>query len=134
MQIYYFKNNKKLKTSVSNSDMEVFSTHHHARHVVKIKAKKDLALLKAEHKIAFYVNYKDKYFLNGYQSWTDTAEYYLSKRERNIKKSPHIVTHMFAMDKYGDSSFYHYSSRKSHGYDIFYLLAMGQIFGPYDST
>ena len=120
MQIYYLKNNKKLKTSVSNSDMEVFSTHRHARHVVKIKAKKDLTLLKADHKIAFFVNYKDKYFLNGYQSWTDTAEYYLSKRERNIKKSPHIISHMFAMDKYGDSSFYRYSSRKSHGYDVFY--------------
>ena len=120
MQIYYSRNNKKLKTSVSNSDMKVFSTHHHARHVVKIKAKKDLTLLKADHKIAFFVNHKDKYFLNGYQSWTDTAEFYLSKRERNIKKSPHIITHMFAMDKYGDSSFYRYSIRKSHGYDIFY--------------
>ena len=63
MQIYYSRNNKKLKTSVSNSDMKVFSTHHHARHVVKIKAKKDLTLLKADHKIAFYVNHKDKYFL-----------------------------------------------------------------------
>ena len=61
MQIYYLKNNKKLKTSVSNSDMKVFSTHHHARHVVKIKAKKDLTLLKADHKIAFFVNHKDKY-------------------------------------------------------------------------
>ena len=60
------------------------------------------------------------YFLNGYQSWTDTKEYKLRERLRNIKKSPHIISHMFAMDKYGDASFYNYSIRKSHGYDVFY--------------
>ena len=120
MQIYYLKNNKKLKTSSSNKDLEVLSTHRHNRHVVKVKALKDVTLLKADHKIAFYVNYKDGYFLNGYQSWTDTTEFSLGKRLRNIKKSPHIVTHMFAMNMYGDSTFYNYSIRKSHGYDIFY--------------
>ena len=109
-----------MKTSVSNADMEVISSHHHSRHVVKIKANKDITLIKGEHKIGFYVNYKDRYFLNGYQSWTDSHEYYLYKRLRNIKKSPHIITHMYAMDKYGDSTFYRYSIKKSHGYDIFY--------------
>ena len=120
MQIYYFQNNKKTKTSVSNKDIEVLSSHKHNRHVVKIKARKSITLLKADHKVPFYVARSARFFFNGYQSWTDSCEYFLNKRMRNIKKSPHIVTHMFAMDKYGDSSFYRYSANRLHGYDIFY--------------
>lgn len=120
MLIRYKSGNHKKKTSESNKDLEVFSTHKDNRHVVKIKALKDVELVNAEHKIASFVNYFDRYFLNGYQSWTDTKEFYLQKRLRNIKKSPHIITHKFAMDKYGDSTFYRYSIKKSHGYDVFY--------------
>ena len=128
MQIYYSSNNVKGKTSISNKDMEVFSSHKHNRHIVKIKALKDITLLKANHKIPFYVSLSGRYFFNGYQSWTDSSEYYLNKRMRNIKKSPHIVTHMFAMDKYGDSSFYHYSINKLHGYDVFYAKGKFECF------
>ena len=120
MQVYYFKNNKKMKTSLSNKDMEVLSSIKDNRQIVKIKALEDITLLGADHYLGFAAHRKDQYFLNGYQSWTDTAEYYLSKRLRNIKKSPHIISHMFAMDKYGDATFYKYSCRKSHGYDVFY--------------
>ena len=98
-----------MKASVSNKDMEVLSSFIGNRNIVKLKALSDITLLKADHYLGFAAHRKDRYFLNGYQSWTDTAEYYLSKRLRNIKKSPHIITHMFAMDKYGDSSFYKYS-------------------------
>ena len=128
MQIYYSSNNVKGKTSISNKDMEVFSSHKHNRHIVKIKALKDITLLKANHTIPFYIALRGRYFFNGYQSWTDSSEYYLSKRMRNIKKSPHIVTHMFAMDKYGDSSFYHYSLNKLHGYDVFYAKGKFECF------
>ena len=120
MQVYYLKNNKKMKTSLSNKDMEVLSSIKDNRQIVKIKALEDITLLGADHYLGFAAHRKDQYFLNGYQSWTDTAEYYLSKRLRNIKKSPHIISHMFAMDKYGDATFYKYSCRKSHGYDVFY--------------
>ena len=120
MLIYYSINNKKTKTSVSNKDMEVLSTHRHNRHIVKIKALKDLTLRKATHKLPFFVARSSRFFFNGYQSWTDSSEYFLNKRMKNIKKSPHIITHMFAMDKYGDSNFYHYSAGRLHGYDVFY--------------
>lgn len=120
MRIFYKVDNKKRKALESNDDLKVSSSYRHNRHVVKVKALKDIELLSADHKVAFFVNYFDKYFLNGYQSWTDTKEFYLQKRLRNIKKSPHIITSKFAMDKYGDSTFYHYSIKKSHGYDIFY--------------
>ena len=128
MQIYYLKNNKKMKTSVSNKDMEVLSSIENNRHVVKIKALEDITLLKADHYLNHRVTRKDRYFLNGYQSWTDTSEFYLCKRLRNIKKSPHLIVKQFAMDKYGDSNFYRYSIRKSHGYDVFYSKGQYESF------
>ncbi|MCR5184800.1 MAG: alpha-galactosidase [Bacilli bacterium] len=120
MRVYYLKNGKKKKAEYTNKDIVLATTMVDNRTTVVLKAKADISLLKAEEIIPFHVNYGDLYFLNGYQSWTDTKEFKLNKRLRNIKKSPHIITRKFAMDKYGDSSFYKYSIKKSHGYDIFY--------------
>ena len=120
MRLVYLVNGKKKKTKDSNEDLEILGYHRHNEHVVKVKAKQDIELVSADLNLPFQVNFKDLYFLNGYQSWTDTREYPLRKRLRNVKKSPRIITHMFALDKYGDSAFYKYSIKKSHGYDIFY--------------
>ena len=35
---------------------------------------------------------------------------------------------MFAMDRYGDATFYRYSIRKSHGYDVFYSKGKYEMF------
>ena len=128
MRLYYLKNGHKYCTKHSNEDVEIIFGAVNNRTTTRIKALEDITLLKADDIVPFNVNFQDLYFLNGYQSWTDTKEYKLAKRLRNIKKSPHIITHMFAMDKYGDSSFYKYSIRKSHGYDIFYSKGKHELF------
>ena len=115
-------------TSKSNEDLEVICVNEDHHHLVKVKAKSSLTLLKADDYLEHKINFKDTYFLNGYQSWTDTDEFYLSKRLRNIKKSPHLISHMFAMDKYGDATFYRYSIKKSHGYDVFYSKGKNECF------
>ena len=120
MRLYYLKNGHKYCTKRSNEDVEIILGVVNNRTTTRIKALTDITLVKAVDTIPFNVNFRDLYFLNGYQSWTDTKEFKLAKREHNIKKAPHIISHMFAMDKYGDSSFYRYSIKKSHGHDIFY--------------
>jgi len=127
MRLYYYKNGKKRVTGVSNEDIKFDISMNQNRHVVRIKALNDITLEKADDVVPFNVNFQDLYFLNGYQSWTDTKEFKLAKRLRNIKKSPHIITKMFAMDRYGDSNFYKYSIRKSHGYDFFYSRGKHEI-------
>lgn len=128
MRLFYLKNNHKYVAKTTNQDVEFNFRIINNRTIITAKALNDITLLKADDIIPFCVNFKDLYFLNGYQSWTDTKEYKLSKRLRNIKKSPHIITNMFAMDKYGDSNFYKYSIRKSHGYDLFYSRGKHEIF------
>ena len=120
MRLYYLKNGHKHVAKYSDKDIKFDIRMFNNRTTVRIKALEDITLLKADEVIPFNVNFQDLYFLNGYQSWTDTKEFKLAHRERNIKKSPHIISHMFAMDKYGDATFYKYSIKKSHGYDLFY--------------
>ena len=63
----------------------------------------------------------DLYFINGYQSWTDTREYYGDARERDMTRLPGLLKRNFALDRYGDATFYEYDKRVLHGYDVFYV-------------
>lgn len=121
MRLYYSKNGQKFSTKFSNKDVKFDLRIINNRTTIRVRALEDgIKLLKADDEIPFNVNFKDLYFLNGYQSWTDTKEFKLAERLRNVKKSPHIITHMFALAQYGDATFYRYSIKKSHGYDFFY--------------
>ena len=120
MRVSYYKNGKKYIAKSSNADITISEVRDGNRTTTKIVANEDIVLLKADVSYPCHINYKDLYFLNGYQSWTDTKEYKLAYQLRDIRKSPHLISHMFAMSAYGDSKFYNYSIRKSHGYDVFY--------------
>ena len=128
MRLEYIVNNRHKKAERSNEDVR-FSVHiNDEHHQITVTALKDITLKKACEVLPFNVNFHDVYFLNGYQSWTDTKEFYLRKRLRNVKKSPHLVVHKYGMDKYGDSTFYRYSIKKSHGYDVFYSKGRYECF------
>ena len=120
MKINYLKKGKKYSNFDTCKDFELDIVKHKGKMTVTVTAKEDIELIDATDLLPIPSNFHDLYFLNGYQSWTDTKEFKLSDRERNIKKSPHIISHMYAMQAYGDNHFYDYSIRKSHGYDLFY--------------
>ena len=128
MKLNYYIDSKKRSTKINNNDIEFSKSVEGNRHIVKVKVLKDLTLGNAVIDVKFDVNYYDVYFLNGYQSWTDSFENKLVKRERNIYKSPHIISHLYAMDKYGDATFYKYKMNKLHGYDIFYSKGRSESF------
>ena len=120
MQVIYYLDGKKFVTSHSNNDVTIEEKIVDNRKTITLTALKKITLGKAKEVENSHVNFSDRYFLNGYQSWTDSHEYKLAKRLRNIKKSPHIITALYALRSYGDSLFYNYSIKKSHGYDFFY--------------
>ena len=120
MRIVYYINGSKRTTSKSNNDITISEVREGNHTTIKLLAGEEITLAKAFVDYPCFINYKDLYFLNGYQSWTDTKEYKLATQLRDVRKSPHIITGMFALDKYGDSNFYNYSIRKSHGLDVFY--------------
>ena len=109
MIIKYSIGSKEFNTDTTNDDLIVTKNNNDNRYTITIKALKDMLLDKASLDIKFNANFKDLYFFNGYQSWTDSFESKLARRERNIYKSPHLIAKSYAMDKYGDATFYKYS-------------------------
>ena len=128
MIINYLLGLEKRNTSASNDDVEVVSVTEGNRQIVKIKAKKDIILDVAEDYFPLNLNKEDVYFLNGYQSWTDTKEFSLKDKLKNIKHAPSIIVKKFVLEAYGDSTFYQYSSKKMHGYDVFYSKGKEESF------
>ncbi|MCH5180752.1 MAG: alpha-galactosidase [Erysipelotrichales bacterium] len=128
MNISYIKNEKVIATSASNDDLEIFEVNNSNRYTIKIKTKENIKLIDASISVDTAPSKQDLYFLNGYQSWTDTKEFSLNEKEKNIYHSPRFVINKFAMDKYGDATFYKYSNRKLHGYDIFYAKGKNELF------
>ena len=128
MNIVYFKNGKKIATSKSNQDIEISEVREGNHTTIKVLAGEEITLAKAYVDYPCFINYKDLYFLNGYQSWTDTKEYKLAKQLRDVNKCPHIITALYSLKCYGDSNFYRYSIRKSHSHDIFYSKGNHECF------
>ncbi len=62
----------------------------------------------------------DLFFLNGYQSWTDSFERTLSEKEKSLNRVPKALVKAFSFDRYGDYGFYPYRDGYLHGFDLFY--------------
>ena len=112
----------------SNDELELLYTEKNNRQTVILRAKKDICLYKFTQRLPFTTDKDDLYFMNGYQSWTDTKEFTPQERERDVKKIPHALVKAFAFDRYGDVSFYAYGKHLLHGYDVFYCKGKQEKF------
>ena len=119
-QISYLVSGTQKVACDSNDDFELIPAEEAGRNTLTLRAKRELALLNFQTSLPFAVKKDDLYFLNGYQSWTDTKEFTPAERERDVKKLPRSLVNAFAFDRYGDASFYTYGRHLVHGYDIFY--------------
>ena len=136
-KLTYLADGKERETSSSDDCVEFDIRDDGERHTVKVRAKRDISLSfysEAGHDF-FTVNASrshdpkgDLYFINGYQSWTDTREYYGDARERNVRAILAPLVRSFALDRYGDATFYKYDKRVLHGYDVFYVRGKSGAF------
>ena len=124
---YYAENNIK-QTEQSNEDLEIIETKEENSHTIKIKALKKIKLISSVINTEKKVKTSDLYFLNGYQTWTDTKEFMNYEREKDIRKILKIIVKKFALDKYGDSKIYDYNKNKFHSYDVFYAKGKNEFF------
>lgn len=128
MRISYYKEGKLYTTSYDNKDISIVETMAENRTKVMITAKTDILLENAIYDFDCEHDQNDLFFINGYQSWTDSREKYIYEVERDIKKRAKVIVDRFAMDKYGDAIFYNYSLNKLHGYDVFYKKGISEVF------
>jgi alpha-galactosidase len=65
----------------------------------------------------------DRIFVNGYQSWTDSREFFIDEKIKTISKLAAPIMKKYQFDKYGDYTFKKYSRRygEFHGYTYSYI-------------
>ena len=128
---YRIEGKDHISDQIDHADYSLSIKEEEGRRAVLLTAKRDLTLIAYEEGAPEPLASKrgdkrDLYFMNGYQSWTDTKERYLSEWENSLRKFPrllvkHLLMKRFAFDCYGDYNFYRYRLHKLHGYDLFYV-------------
>ena len=120
MELTYIANGKKYIIDQSDNNVIITYSSEGERHTFTLKANVSVTLLDFTVNSVATLCEKDLFFLNGYQSWTDTKEFTINETEKDIKSIPKIITKKFALDKYGDSHIFGYNKKYLHGYDVFY--------------
>ncbi|MBO6263972.1 MAG: alpha-galactosidase [Clostridia bacterium] len=139
--LHFSANGKKQKISSAEKELEnklikISVSDDGERRIVTVTAKTDIFLegyreFDIPHDKAD-VGYNDKkgnlYFLNGYQSWTDSREFYCGEREKDVMRLPSALVKAFAFDRYGDATSFKYDKDILHGYDVLYGKGSKEIF------
>lgn len=73
LTLTYLKDNQELKTNNSNQDLELTIKKDANHTMVSVKALAEIKLVDAKLDTDIKIKDNDLMFLNGYQSWTDTA-------------------------------------------------------------
>lgn len=122
MNITYEIDGNIVTSASTNNDLIINETKKSNQTIISIKALKEIKLISAVIKTKVNINKNTRLFFNGYQSWTDTKEFFKTEKEKNILVGAlrRKVVKDFGLDRYGDSHFYNYKSNKLHGYDLFY--------------
>ena len=113
-------------TADNGSDLVLSFSDDGRRRTVKIRANKEIGLLEFRESCPQCFTEDDGdsdgtvHFMNGYQSWTDSRETYLSEKEKDVKSLPRKLVDAYSFDRYGDASFYPYRKNILHGYDVYY--------------
>ncbi len=120
MDIKYLLNGKIKETNASNEDLIIEESNEKNHHLGSIKALKDLQLIEARQSMSHPLPNGNQYFINGYQSWTNTTVGDLSLKEIDVNRFPKFLLKKLPVQRYGDYEFYKYNKNKLHSYDVFY--------------
>ena len=86
INISYKLNNRIIKTNKSDENIDIIIKEDNNRFSLSVVAKNDIELISATKQLSISANRASKYFLNGYQSWTDTVEASFYKIEKISKR------------------------------------------------
>ena len=115
----------KVRASASGSNKNIAWESNSApdRFVLNLTAEKEIELLSVRAVFERRFSPEEVLFLNGYQSWTDSAEHNVNEKLHGIDKLPKFLVNRFAFNRYGDYDFASYSHRKGniHGWTYGYI-------------
>lgn len=121
------KNKVSFDKSYTCSDFDAFVDFEAENNIEKLKvsvapvSEIEIEAISIEMKFPFNSNHK--IFVNGYQSWTDSREFFVDEKLRTISKLMAPMMNKYQFDKYGDYTFKKYSEKvgEFHGYTYSYI-------------
>lgn len=93
------------------------------RFSLTLQAGQEVELHSVKASFAFPFDKKDRLFLNGYQSWTDSREHAPGDTLHSLDAVPRSVVRKYAFDRYGDYTFVSYGKKRGqlHGFSYAYV-------------
>lgn len=88
-----------------------------------ITPKEEIEIVELYGRLNFKFLSEDKIFANGYQSWTDSREFFIDEKIKGISKLVKPIANKYQLDKYGDYNFMKYTNKAGvfHGYTYSYV-------------
>lgn len=127
----YLSNNKLNQViftdGFENEQVEAdYSLVHHALHTelkLKLVSKTPIIIQSLSLHMEFNFEPNDRIFVNGYQSWTDSKEFFIDEKMKTLSFLAKPLVNKYQFDKYGDYTFKKYASRAGdfHGYTYGYI-------------
>jgi len=91
--------------------------------LIRIIPKCEMTLQSLNLKDSYNFNQDDLIFVNGYQSWTDSKEFFVNEKMKTLSRLAHTLLPQYQFDKYGDYTFKKSSNKAGdfHGYTYGYI-------------
>ena len=113
-------------TAVSQNDLYITLKRSEASQAirldVKLHAGKPVTLQKLMLRVPLQIYGNDQFYLNGFQSWSDSPVVKSNSSLGGLKKPFFPVNSYFRFEKYGDSYFYHRNKKPGKFHSHFYCL------------
>lgn len=116
------------RTSESDKRLKLEQLQVGSRTTVTLTALEPLTLTAAEISFSHTFDRRDRFFVNGYQSWTDTREYGFGEHLRDVRKIPLPIRKAFGFLNYGEQFFCRCRRNIFHGFDFAYVRGKNPIF------
>jgi alpha-galactosidase len=90
---------------------------------LSILPEKEIEIIELYASMDYSYSNQEKVFVNGYQSWTDSREFFIDEKIKGISKLAAPLMKKYQFDKYGDYSFVKYSQKPGefHGFTYSYF-------------
>ncbi|WP_163192884.1 glycoside hydrolase family 36 protein [Clostridium thermarum] len=127
---YYSGQNFKTKlfnNNFSNEDFRAvisFETDSlYKKLILEICPHKEIRIEDLRMTIEFSYNSNQRVYVNGYQSWTDSREFFIDEKINGISRFAAPIMKKYQFDKYGDYSFKKYTKKSGefHGFTYSYI-------------
>lgn len=109
--------------SASNQRVSLDISYENGLFSASVKTRTPIELLRLSAEFEYIYTVRDRIFLNGYQSWTDSIEHRPDSVMMGIDQIPAPIAYTYAFSQYGDYNFTRYSHKRGvmHGYSYGYI-------------